>query len=150
MHVPADAHSLYIHSSSPSAAYMHHWTESASVQVMACRLFGDKPLPEPMLAYFQLHFCKQISVKLEPEFYHFHSRKCISNCHLPKWRPFCPSRDELMDQASQLEQHIFDYTLHKVGQTSKVSFTIHNFYRHFVDNMTEFSVAGWSDLNMIW
>ena len=24
------------------------------VQVMACRLFGAKPLPEPMLAYCQL------------------------------------------------------------------------------------------------
>ena len=27
---------------------------SALVQVMACRLFGAKPLPEPMLAYCQL------------------------------------------------------------------------------------------------
>ena len=24
------------------------------------------------------------------EFYHFHSRKCIWSCHLPKWWPFCP------------------------------------------------------------
>ena len=37
-------------SSSPSAAYMHQWTGSALVQVMACRQFGAKPLPEPMLA----------------------------------------------------------------------------------------------------
>ena len=33
----------------PSAAYMRQWTGSALVQVMACRLFGAKPLPEPML-----------------------------------------------------------------------------------------------------
>ena len=35
-----------------SAAYMRHWTESAMVQVMAFRLFGAKPLHEPMLTYF--------------------------------------------------------------------------------------------------
>ena len=28
---------------------MRQWTGSALVQVMACRLFGAKPLPEPML-----------------------------------------------------------------------------------------------------
>ena len=33
---------------SPNAAYMRQWTVSALVQVMACRLFGSKPLPEPM------------------------------------------------------------------------------------------------------
>ena len=33
--------------------------------------------------------------KKEWEFDHFHSRKCIWNCLLPKWRPFCPGGDEL-------------------------------------------------------
>ena len=33
---------------------VHQWTGSAFVQVMACRLFGAKPLPEPMLTYCQL------------------------------------------------------------------------------------------------
>ena len=41
-------------SSPPSAAYMRRWTGSALFQVMACRLFADKPLPEPMLTYCQL------------------------------------------------------------------------------------------------
>ena len=36
------------------AAYMRQWTESSLVQVMACRLFGAKPLPEPMLVCCQL------------------------------------------------------------------------------------------------
>ena len=31
-----------------------HWFRSALVQIMACRLFGAKPLPEPMLDYCQL------------------------------------------------------------------------------------------------
>ena len=34
---------------SPSATYMRRWTGSSFVQVMACRLLGAKPLPEPML-----------------------------------------------------------------------------------------------------
>ena len=46
-------------------------------QVMVCRLFGAKPLPEPILAYCQLDPWGQITVKFESEFYHFHSRKCI-------------------------------------------------------------------------
>ena len=50
---------------------------------MACRLFGAKPLPEPMLAYCRLDFWQQISVKFESEFYHIHSRKCIWKYHLP-------------------------------------------------------------------
>ena len=60
---------------------------SSLVQVMACRLFGAKPLPEPMLAFHQLDSRKQISVKFESEFCHFHSRKFIWKCRLPKWRP---------------------------------------------------------------
>ena len=32
-------------------AYMRHWTGSSLVQIMACCLFGAKPLSEPMLRY---------------------------------------------------------------------------------------------------
>ena len=77
-------------SSPPSAAYMRQWTGSALVQVVACHVFGAKPLPEPMLAYCQLVCWEQISVKFESEFSHFHSRKCIWNYHLPIYQPFCP------------------------------------------------------------
>ena len=42
-------------SSPPSAAYMHQWTGSALVQIMACRLIGTKPLSEPLLEYYQLY-----------------------------------------------------------------------------------------------
>ena len=37
-----------INSSPPSAAYIRQWTRWALVQVMVFRLFGAKPLPEPM------------------------------------------------------------------------------------------------------
>ena len=33
----------------PGAAYMRQQTGSSLVQVMACRLFGDKPLPGPIV-----------------------------------------------------------------------------------------------------
>ena len=45
---------LILPSPSPlCAAYMRQWTGWALVQIMACRLFGAKPLPEPMLIYCQ-------------------------------------------------------------------------------------------------
>ena len=33
---------------------MRQWFRSALVQIMACRLFGDKPLSKPLLGYCQL------------------------------------------------------------------------------------------------
>ena len=84
-------------SSPPSATYMHQWTGSALVQIMACCLFEAKPLPEPMLVYRQLDPWEQVSVKFEWEFYHFLSRKYIWKCILPKWWPFCLGGDELVN-----------------------------------------------------
>ena len=40
-----------IKSSPPTAAYMRQWIGSALVQIMACRLFGAKPLSKPMLFF---------------------------------------------------------------------------------------------------
>ena len=40
-------------SSPPSVTYMHQWIRSALVQIMACRLFGTKPLSKPVLGYYQ-------------------------------------------------------------------------------------------------
>ena len=45
---------MSVNSLSPSAAYMRQWIGSALVQIMACRLFGVKPLSKPMLTYCQL------------------------------------------------------------------------------------------------
>ena len=51
-----------INSSPFSVAYMRQWIGSSLFQVMACRLFGAKSLPEPMLAYCQFDPWEQISV----------------------------------------------------------------------------------------
>ena len=79
-----------------SAAYMHQWTGSALVQIMACCLDGAKPLSKPMLTDCQLNPKKHISMKFYLKFEYLHPRKCISTCCLPKWCPFHPGRDELI------------------------------------------------------
>ena len=63
----------------PGAAYMRRWTWSASVQIMACRPDGAKPLSEPMLKYCQLEHKEQISMKLYLKLKYFHSRKCVGS-----------------------------------------------------------------------
>ena len=54
----ADLH--VINSSPPNAAYIRQWMGQSLVQIMACRLFGLKPLSEPVNWTFgdkpQLHF----------------------------------------------------------------------------------------------
>ena len=81
---------MCINSSSLSAAYVRQWTGPSLVQEMAWRLFGAKPLPEPMLVYCPLDSWEKVSMTFESVFYTFYSRKCIWKCRLPKWRPFCP------------------------------------------------------------
>ena len=49
-------YSLYkspLNSLRPSDAYMRRQPRPALVQILACRLFGAKPLPEPMLEYLK-------------------------------------------------------------------------------------------------
>ena len=45
--------SLPLKSSPSSATYMHQWIRLILVQIMACRLFGAKPLSKLMLGYCQ-------------------------------------------------------------------------------------------------
>ena len=58
---------------------MGRWTGSALVQVMACRLFGTKPLPEPMLNYYQFNPQQQTSAKLEPKYILFIDENALEN-----------------------------------------------------------------------
>ena len=57
-------HKPLIKSSPPSAAYLHQWISWASLQIMACCLFGTKPLSEPMLYYCQLQWNHNQNTKL--------------------------------------------------------------------------------------
>ena len=51
---PISKHLEVIWLNSLRPGYMCHWTGSLLVQVLACRLLGAKPLPEPVMTYCQL------------------------------------------------------------------------------------------------
>ena len=85
-----------LNSSPQSVVYMRHRIGSAIVRVMACRLFGTKPLPEPMLNYCQLDPYQQTLVKIEwIKIQNFNSQKCIWKCRLPNGDNFLHGGDEL-------------------------------------------------------
>ena len=48
---PCSCHDVFINLSPSSAAYMRRRSGSSLVQIMACRLFGSKPLSKPVLGY---------------------------------------------------------------------------------------------------
>ena len=62
--------------------YMCHQSRPSLVQIMACRLFGAKPLSEPMLDYCKLDTCEHISTKFLSKYNNFHRRKRIWKCRL--------------------------------------------------------------------
>ena len=72
---------------------MRQWTGSALVQIMACRLFGTKPLPEPLLASCKLHRpgnkFSEILIKIQ----NFSVTKKHLKISSAKWRLFCPGVD---------------------------------------------------------
>ena len=79
--------------SKPGDTLICQWTVSSLVQVMACCLFGGKPLPEPMLTYCQLDLKEHILMKYYLKFESFQSRKCIWKCRLQMsailFQPLC-------------------------------------------------------------
>ena len=81
-----------INSLTPGALYMHQRIESALVQIMACRLFGAKPLSKPMLSIGPLgtNF-SEISIKIQ----NFSFMKMHLKISCAKWRPFCPGGQTL-------------------------------------------------------
>ena len=67
-----------VNSFPPSAAYMRHWMRWALVPVMACRLFGAKPLPEPMLVFFvNCTLGSTLQWNSNQKHRIFHSRTCV-------------------------------------------------------------------------
>ena len=115
------AASAGVNSSPPSAAYMFQWNGSALVQVMACRLVGTKPLPEPALTYCQLDHEEQ-TLKFEWEYITVHSWKCISNCRLRnvgllsrgRWVDKIPLLSPLVDGESLAGEYVSNRTIAKL------------------------------------
>ena len=71
---------LDIKSLRPTDANMRLQPRPPLLHIMACCLFGAKPLYQPMLAYCQLDPWEQTSVKFSSRFKHFHWTKCIWKC----------------------------------------------------------------------
>ena len=80
---------IFLNSSPPGAIYLCCWTGSALMQIMACRLFSAKSLPEPMPTCCQLNLYEQSTVKFESKY----KKNSFKNVHLKmssaKWRTFC-------------------------------------------------------------
>ena len=86
---------IFLNSSPPSAIYLCCWTGSALMQIMACRLFSAKSLPEPMPTCCQLNLYEQSTVKFESKYKKNHSRKCVWKCSLQNGGHFVQGGDEL-------------------------------------------------------
>ena len=89
-------HSLLLKSSSPSATYMRRGIGSALVQIMACCLFDSKPISKPMLAIVNWTVRNKLQWFFLSEYKIFHSQKMHPKISPAKWRPLCPSGDELI------------------------------------------------------
>ena len=88
-----DAH--LFNSSPPSVAYMHLWTGSALVQIMACRMFGTKPLPEINAGLLSIGPLGTHLSEIRIEVQHISFMKMHLKLSSVKWRPFCPWGNEL-------------------------------------------------------
>ena len=53
--------------------YMSHWCAFLLVQIMACHLFDDRPLSEPMMTSHQSHLKEKISMKKLSKLIYFHN-----------------------------------------------------------------------------
>ena len=83
---PLKAH---INSLRPSDAYMRQYNIPALLQIMACRLFGAKPLSEPMLPYCQLDPKEHILVKFYSKLKIFLFTKIHLKMSPGKWQTCC-------------------------------------------------------------
>ena len=72
------------------------WIGSPFVQIMACHLFGVKPLSKLMLGHCQLDLLEQTTVKFSIKVQNFSFRKMHMKIWISsvKWQPFCPGEDE--------------------------------------------------------
>ena len=66
------SYASFLKSSPPSAAYMRQWIGPALVQIMACHLFGAKPLSEPI----EPLWTKFSEILIEIHTF-FHLRRCM-------------------------------------------------------------------------
>ena len=83
--------------------YIRHWTGPSLFRVMACRLFGAKPLPVPEQWWFIVNWILTNNIQ----------SNCIWKCRLPKWRPSCLGLSVLthllLFTVAGISQSVFSY-----------------------------------------
>ena len=77
-----------------SSLYVRQWIVSTLVQIMACRLFGAKPLSEPMLGYCLLDIGAPFSEILTKIQNFSFTKMHLKTSSAKRW-PFCTGGDEL-------------------------------------------------------
>ena len=68
-----------VNSFRPSATCTRRQTRTSLVQILACRLFGAKPLSEPVLEYCEFDPWEQTSVKFYSKFKNFIEENAFEN-----------------------------------------------------------------------
>ena len=111
-----------INSSPPSAAYMCQWIGSALVQIMACRLFGDKPLSKPVLGFLSKGLLGTNFTEIWIEIQNFYSRKCIWKRHLRNSDHL--SRERWVNTDWIASQQSIYYLLQTVGWRAEISMSL--------------------------
>ena len=102
------------------ATYMHQWIGSAFFQIMACCLFGAKPLSKLIIVNWTLRNKLQLNFNQNTKFFIHEMHLKISSA---KWRPFCPRGDELNISLTNCQSEILlcglstDISLYLFGQT---------------------------------
>ena len=94
---------------------MRRWSGSALVHIMACRLFGAKPLSKPVLEFPHLGTKEQTSVKFNQNI-KISFTKMRLKITSAKSRPFCPAGDELTLVGYFRSRHLFALVLHSWGK----------------------------------
>ena len=69
-------------SSPTNAAYKHKWIGSALVQIMVCRLFGTKPLSEPMNTLYYTCDLNIMCTVTPLKSKHKYEKHCIHQAHI--------------------------------------------------------------------
>ena len=91
-----------INSSSYNAAYMRQWTWPALVQITVCRLFGTKPLSEPILGLLSIGPLRTNFGDIVSKIQNFSFTKMHLKISSAKRQPFVHGGDDLINDSVQV------------------------------------------------
>ena len=108
--------------SKPSDTYLRQWIGSPFVQAMGCRLCGDNPWLEWMMAYCQLDPPKRALMETKSKCEYFHSWKCcIKSWRLQNAGDFIPT---FHSHETAISIYLGNLLLHAVAIKSPVRWDV--------------------------